>query len=93
MRAGNIKKPESLINSDVVAIARSYFPDMSYDLIEKNAVVFSTIEKEREECVKCMNKKYCRRGGYRSMPKIDKQNGHVMIYMAKCPVGTAKELM
>lgn len=93
MRAGNIKKPESLINSDVVAIARSYFPEMSYDLIETNAVVFSTIQSERCECSKCMNKKYCRRGGYRSIPRIDNKTGHVMICMEKCPVGTAKELM
>lgn len=93
MRAGNIKKPESLMSSDVVAIARSYFPDMSHSSIENNAIVFSTIQKEREECTKCMNKKYCRRGGYRSTPKIDKKTGHVMICMEKCPVGTAKELM
>lgn len=93
MRAGNIKKPESLMSSDVVAIARSYFPDMSHNLIENNAIVFSTIQKEREECTKCMNKKYCRRGGYRSTPKIDKKTGSVMICMEKCPVGTAKELM
>lgn len=93
MRDGKIKKPESLINSDVVAIARSYFPEMSYDLIETNAVVFSTIQSERCECTKCMNKKYCRRGGYRSIPRIDKKTGHVMLCMEKCPVGTAKELI
>ena len=93
MRAGNIKKPDTLVSSDVVAIARSYFPEMSLELITTNAVIFSTIQSERGECTKCMNKKYCRRGGYRSIPRIDNKTGHVMICMEKCPVGTAKELM
>lgn len=91
MRAGRIMKPDNLVNTDVVALARKYFPEMSMERIEENAVVLSSIVAERCECSKCMNRKYCKRGGYRGVPKVDVRTGYVQIYMERCPIGTAKE--